>query len=126
MIAARPPTGGFAAFRSFVRWSVGQVGGSGTVLSPLALLEPIAVAVHLEDMEVMVSRSSSAPVSRSEANTPVHSSNGRLLVAWGSRGRYALLSRGKSFSALPWSIASSVACFSPSLLSASRFWAQLK
>src|ERR1700729_1256789 len=27
-----------------------------------------------------VSRSSSAPVSRSEANTPVHSSNGRLLV----------------------------------------------
>jgi hypothetical protein len=27
-----------------------------------------------------VSRSSKAPVSRSEANTPVHSSNGRLLV----------------------------------------------
>ena len=46
--------------------------------STLALVEPIAVAVHLEDVDVVGERSRSAPVSRSEPNAPVHSSNGRL------------------------------------------------
>jgi hypothetical protein len=39
--------------------------------SALALFQPVAVAVHLEDVNVV-----SEPVTRSEANTPVRSSNG--------------------------------------------------
>ena len=45
-----------------------------------AVAEAVAGAVHLQDMDVVVSRSSSAPVRRSEPNTSVHSSKGRLVV----------------------------------------------
>ena len=45
-----------------------------------AVPEAVAVAVHLQDMDVVGERSSSAPVRRSEPNTSVHSSKGRLVV----------------------------------------------
>ena len=45
-----------------------------------AVPEAVAVAVHLQDMDVVGERSSSAPVGRSEPNTSVHSSKGRLVV----------------------------------------------
>ena len=41
-----------------------------------AALESVAVAVHLQDMDVVVRRSS-APVRRSDPKTSVHSSKGR-------------------------------------------------
>jgi len=60
------------------RWVVARpVVGAGVAL---AVFEPVAAAVHLEDVNVMGERSSSAPVRRSEAKMPVHSSKGRLLV----------------------------------------------
>ena len=48
--------------------------------STLALREPVALAVHFEDVDVVGEAISKAPVSRSEPNMLVHSSNGRLLV----------------------------------------------
>jgi len=45
-----------------------------------ALLEAVALAVHLQDVHVVGEPVSSAPVSRSEPSTSVHSANGRLLV----------------------------------------------
>ena len=46
-----------------------------------AALEAVALAVQLQDVDVVrCSRSSSAPVSRSEPKTSVHSSKGRLVV----------------------------------------------
>ena len=45
-----------------------------------AVPEAVAIAVHLQDMDVVGERSSSAPVRRSEPNTSVHSSKGRLVV----------------------------------------------
>ena len=45
-----------------------------------AVLETVAVAVHLQDVNVVGERSSRAPVSLSEPNTSVHSSKGRLVV----------------------------------------------
>jgi hypothetical protein len=49
-------------------------------LASLALFEPIAVAVHFEDVDVVGQSVEQRTVSRSDPNTPVHSSNGRLLV----------------------------------------------
>jgi hypothetical protein len=44
-------------------------------------LSPVAIAVELEDMNVVSEAiEQCASVSRSEANTVVHSSKGRLLV----------------------------------------------
>jgi len=79
------PNPGCRATRLFISVSslglvVAQLSYLWLALASLALFEPIAVAVHFEDVEWWVSRSSSAPVSRSDPNTPVHSSNGRLLV----------------------------------------------
>ena len=54
--------------------------GLGLSGPALGLVESVAFAVHSEDMNVVVSRSSRAPVNRSEPNPDVHSSNGRLLV----------------------------------------------
>ena len=45
-----------------------------------ASLEAVAVAVHFRICTWWVSRSSRAPVSRSEPKTSVHSSKGRLVV----------------------------------------------
>jgi hypothetical protein len=59
--------GGFAVF--------------GLTLAPLALFEPVAVAVHFQDVDVVgqaVEQGTGQPLG--PANTPVHSSNGRLLV----------------------------------------------
>ena len=73
----RPPRGAFLHF-GVRRWVVDRpFVGAGVAL---AVFEPVAVAVHLEDVNVMGERSSSAPVRRSEAKMPVHSSKGRLLV----------------------------------------------
>ena len=79
--------------QAWVGWSVHSAGGVST---PAALVEPVAVAVHLEDVDVVgeaveerpvrrsrrapVRRSRRAPVRRSEPNTSVHSSKGRLVV----------------------------------------------
>ncbi len=60
------------------RWVVARPVVGASVA--LAVFEPVAAAVHLEDVNVMGERSSSAPVRRSEAKMPVHSSKGRLLV----------------------------------------------
>lgn len=69
----RSPSGGLMrAWRLFKRVSAG--------LSGAALDETIAVAVHIENVDVMVMRSSSAPVRRLDTMVSVHSSNGRLLV----------------------------------------------
>ena len=59
----------------FSRWNRGGV-------MP-ATLEPVTLAIHLQDIHIStwwVRRSSNAPVSRSESNTAVHSSKGRLVV----------------------------------------------
>jgi hypothetical protein len=45
------PRGGLLAFRHHPSGRLS--GGSGAALRVLALLEPIAVAVHFEDMDVM-------------------------------------------------------------------------
>ena len=45
-----------------------------------AVLEAVAVAVHLQDRDVVGEPVSSAPVRHSEPNTPVHSSKGKLVV----------------------------------------------
>jgi len=37
----------------FAGWTVGDGGGAGTTLAALALPEPVAVAVHFQDMDVM-------------------------------------------------------------------------
>jgi hypothetical protein len=47
---------------------------------PVLLLQAIAVAVHLQDMNVVGRRSSRAPVRRSEPRISVHSWKSRLLV----------------------------------------------
>ena len=47
-----------------VVWSLGGGGFS-------AALEPVALTVHLQDVDVVGSRSSRAPVRRSEPNTSV-------------------------------------------------------
>src|ERR1019366_4393186 len=63
--------------------SLSQGGGGGLIVGAgtvLALFEPVAVAIHLEDMNVVGKAVSSTPVKRSEAKTLVHSSKGRLLV----------------------------------------------
>ena len=53
----------------------------GTVgLSGAALGETVAVAVHFQDADVGLMRSSSASVKRSDPKVSVHSSNGSLLV----------------------------------------------
>ena len=44
------------------------------------MLEPVALAIHLQDADVVGEPSSSAPVRRSEPKTSVHSSKGRLVV----------------------------------------------
>ena len=46
-----------------------------------AALEAVALAAHLQDVDVWwVRRSSNAPLRRSDPNTSVHSSKGRLVV----------------------------------------------
>ena len=45
-----------------------------------AVAEAVAVAVHLQDRDVVGEPVSSAPVRRSDPNTSVHSSKGRLVV----------------------------------------------
>ena len=52
--------------------------GGGTLP---AVAEAVALAVHFKNVDVVcVRRSSSAPVRRSDPNTSVHSSKGRLVV----------------------------------------------
>src|SRR5713101_1245684 len=53
MMAGRRPAGRLPASRSFVGWDVRYAGRSGRTLAALALLEPIAVAVHFEDVDVV-------------------------------------------------------------------------
>jgi hypothetical protein len=53
-------------------------GGWGSFAA--ALLEAVAVAVHLQDVDVVGEAVEQAPVSRSEPRTSVHSWKGRLLV----------------------------------------------
>ena len=45
-----------------------------------AVLETVAVAVHLQDVNVVGEPVKQSPVSLSEPNTSVHSSKGRLVV----------------------------------------------
>ena len=49
-------------------------------LALLALFEAIAVAVHFEDVDVVGQPIEQRAVNLSDPNTPVHSSNGKLLV----------------------------------------------
>src|SRR5260370_16619014 len=53
MMAGGRPAGRPPASRSFVGWDVRYAGRSGRTLAALALLEPIAVAVHFEDVDVV-------------------------------------------------------------------------
>ena len=61
-------------------WVIRGVDGASAALAALALLEPVAIAIHLEDVDMVGQPVEQRAVSRSEANTLVHSSNGRLLV----------------------------------------------
>src|SRR5258708_34328296 len=53
MMAGKRPAGRLPASRSFVGWDVRDAGRSGRTLAALALLEPIAVAVPFEDVDVV-------------------------------------------------------------------------
>ena len=53
MRAASPPAGRLAASRSLRGWAVRYAGGAGGTLMALALLEPIAIAVHFQDVDVV-------------------------------------------------------------------------
>ena len=58
---------------------VGLGAGLGAAFAA-ALLETVAVAVHLQDVDMMGDAIEQAPVRRSESRTSVHSWKGRLLV----------------------------------------------
>ena len=48
--------------RLFLGWAVGDGGGAGTTLAAFALLEPVAIAVHLQDMDVVGQCPASGPL----------------------------------------------------------------
>ena len=79
-LAGRPPAGGLPAFRDQAWWRRPADCRGGVARTPLALFEPVAVAVHFEDVDVVGQPVEQRAGQRSEPNTPVHSSNGRLLV----------------------------------------------
>src|SRR5579863_6750067 len=53
MMAGKAPRGAPSCISSFVGWDVRHAGRSGRTLAALALLEPIAGAVHFEDVDVV-------------------------------------------------------------------------
>src|SRR3954447_20346456 len=85
--------------RSEHRGRLARQSGLCLALALLALLEPVTLFVNSRMWTWWVSRSSSAPVSRSDPNTPVHSSNGRLLVTMVEPRSYRWLKTSNSSSA---------------------------